>query len=141
MRRAAERYARKEKASKVGYNVHDETFYETTTIAQLLPFIIQSVLNGTVLEQAQDMVNDGSPKKQSVPAESGNLLAILMDIKKAYQKLEPKDQKILELRYHDSYTLQQIAQYLECAVSTADRRCANSMRKLQDLLGGDSPWS
>jgi RNA polymerase sigma factor (sigma-70 family) len=140
MRRAAERYARKEKASKVGYNVHDEAFYETTTIAQLLPFIIQSVLNGTVLEQAQDMVNDGSPKKQSVPAESGNLLAILMDIKKAYQKLEPEDQKILELRYHDSYTLQQIAQYLECAVSTADRRCANSMRKLQDLLGGDSPW-
>ena len=49
MRRMAERYARKEKASKAGYHTSDESFYETTTIAQLLPFVIQSVLHGTVL--------------------------------------------------------------------------------------------
>ena len=46
MRRMAERYARKEKASKAGYHTSDESFYETTTIAQLLPFVIQSVLHG-----------------------------------------------------------------------------------------------
>lgn len=141
MRRMAERYARKEKASKAGYHTSDESFYETTTIAQLLPFVIQSVLHGTVLQQAQDMINDGTPKKPSAPAESGNLIAILLDIKKAYEKLDVDEAKILELRYHDAWTLNQIAQYLEVAVSTADRRCTNAMRKLQDLLGGDTPWS
>ena len=141
MRRVAERYARKEKATKAGYQTGDEAFYDTTTIAQLLPFVIQAVLHGTVLQQAQDMINDGTPKKPSAPAESGNLIAILLDIKRAYEKLDPDDAKILELRYHDAWTLNQVAQYLECATSTADRRSANAMRKLQDLLGGDTPWS
>ena len=135
MRRVAERYARKEKATKSGYHTSDETFYETTTIAQLLPFVIQSVINGTVLQQVQDMINDGTPKKPSAPAESGNLVAILIDIKKAYEKMEAEDRKILEMRYHDMFTLSQIAQYLECAVSTADRRCAMAMRKLQEKIG------
>jgi DNA-directed RNA polymerase specialized sigma24 family protein len=141
MRRVAERYARKEKARKAGYKTTDEAFYDTTTIAQLIPFVISSVVDGTVLEQAQEMINDGTPRKQSTPAEGGNLLAILIDIKKAYLKLEQEDKTILQMRYHDSFTLQQIAQYLECATSTADRRCISALRRLQDRLGGQTPWN
>ena len=141
MKRVAERYARREKASKVGYHISDEVFYDTTTIARLIPFIIASVVDGTVLEQAQEMINDGQPRKQSTPAEGGNLLAILIDIKKSYLKLEQEDKTILQMRYHDNLTLQQIAQYLECATSTADRRCTSALRRLQDKLGGDTPWS
>lgn len=140
MRRVAERYARKEKASKSGYQISDEAYYESATVGQLLPFVIASVLDGTVLEQAQQMVQDGQPKGKSSPAEGGNLLAMLIDMKQAYLKLEVEDQTLLRLRHHDSFTLQQIAQLLECAISTADRRCANSLRKLIDNLGGASPF-
>jgi RNA polymerase sigma factor (sigma-70 family) len=141
MQRMAERFARKEKARKAGYRTTDEAFYDTTTIAQLIPFVIASIVEGTVLEQAQEMINDGTPRKQSTPAEGGNLLAILIDIKKAYLKLEQEDKTILQMRYHDNYTLQQIAQYLECATSTADRRSTSALRRLQDRLGGRSPWN
>jgi RNA polymerase sigma factor (sigma-70 family) len=140
MRRVAERYARREKASKAGYHISDEAFYDTATIAQLIPFVIASVIDGTVLEQAQEMINDGTPRKQSTPAEGGNLLAILIDIKKCYLKLEQEDKTILQMRYHDNLTLQQIGQYLECATSTADRRCTSALRRLQDKLGGNTPW-
>jgi RNA polymerase sigma factor (sigma-70 family) len=141
MRRVAERYARKEKASRAGYHTSDEAFYDTTTIAQLIPFVIASVVDGTVLEQAQEMINDGQPRKQSTPAEGGNLLAILIDIKKAFLKLEQEDKTILQMRYHENLTLQQVAQYLECATSTADRRCTSALRRLQDKLGGETPWN
>jgi RNA polymerase sigma factor (sigma-70 family) len=141
MRRVAERYARREKASKAGYHISDEAFYDTATIAQLIPFVIASVIDGTVLEQAQEMINDGTPRKQSTPAEGGNLLAILIDIKKCFLKLEQEDKTILQMRYHDNLTLQQIGQYLECATSTADRRCTSALRRLQDKLGGNTPWS
>jgi RNA polymerase sigma factor (sigma-70 family) len=141
LKRVAERYARKEKAAKAGYQTTDEAYYETTTIAQLLPFVIASVLNETPLEQGVVMVDDGTPKKPSAPAESGNFLAILIDIKKAYQLLEQDDKKILELRYHDNWTLQQISEYLEVAISTADRRCAVAMGKLQNNLGGENPFA
>ena len=140
MRRVAERYARKEKARKAGYKVGDEAFYDTTIIAQLIPFVIASIVNGTVLEQAQEMINDGTPRKQSTPAEGGNLLAMLIDIKKAYLLLEVEDQILLRLRHFDSFTLKQIAGQLECAVSTADRRCSTALRNLIDELGGVSPF-
>lgn len=141
MRRAAERYARREKARKAGYQTTDEAFYDTATIAQLMPHILASVIEGTVLEQAQELINDGQPRKQSTPAEGGNLLAILIDIKRAYLKLQVDDKVLLRMRYYDNATLQEIAQFLECAVSTADRRCTSALRRLQDLLGGDTPWA
>jgi DNA-directed RNA polymerase specialized sigma subunit len=87
------------------------------------------------------MINDGTPRKQSTPAEGGNLLAILIDIKKQYLKLEQEDKTILQMRYHDNFTLQQIGQYLECATSTADRRCTSALRRLQNKLGGETPWA
>ena len=140
MFRAAERYARKEKSIRSGYHISDESYYETANLAQLLPYVIASVIDGTVLEQAQEMIRDGRPKGSSSPAEGGNLLANLIDIKKGFLKLDQEDQAILRMRHHESFTLQQIAQVLECAISTADRRCAQSLRRLQDNLGGVSPW-
>ena len=121
MKRVAERYARKEKASKSGYQTNDEAYYESATLGQLLPFVIASILDGTVLEQAQEMINDGQPKGSSSPAEGGNLLANLIDIKRVYLQLEQDDQMLLRLRHHERFTLQHIAQVLECATSTADR--------------------
>jgi len=141
MRRIAEKYARREKARKAGYHITDEVFYDTATIARLMPSILQSVIEGTVLEQAQDLINDGQPRKQPAPSEGGNLLAILIDVKKSYLKLEEEDKTILRMRYYDNNTLQEISQYLEVAVSTADRRCTSALRRLQDKLGGDTPWA
>ena len=140
MLRVAERYARKEKAIKSGYQTGDEAYYERATLGQLLPFVIASVIDGTVLEQAQEMVKDGQPRGSSSPAEGGNLIAILIDIKKAYVKLDPQYQQLLVWRHHESLTLAQIAHLLECAVSTADRRCINALRELQRQLGGENPW-
>ena len=140
MKRVLERYCRKEKAVKSGYQTNDEAFYDTVTIAQLLPYVIASVVSDTALEQAQNLVNDGQPRKPSAPAEGGNLLATLVDIKKAYIRLDNEEQDILRLRYHDNITLQQLSEYLECAISTADRRVGNALRKLQNNIGGESPW-
>jgi RNA polymerase sigma factor (sigma-70 family) len=140
MLRVAERYARKEKAVKSGYHVTDEAYYEGATLTQLLPFVIASVLDGTVLEQAQEMIRDGQPKGSSSPAEGGNLLAVLIDIKKAYLELDAKAQQVLTLRYHENFTLSQIGGVLDCATSTAERRCLGAVRKLQDELGGISPY-
>lgn len=140
MKRSAERYARKEKAVRTGYKPGDEAFYDTLIIAQLLPHVIASVVDNTVLEAAQNLINDGQPRKQAAPAEGGNLFATLIDIKKAYLRLDVVDKDILIKRYHENLTLQELAAYLQCAVSTADRRCQNSLRKLQNNLGGESPY-
>jgi RNA polymerase sigma factor (sigma-70 family) len=140
MSRAAERYCRKEKAVKSGYQLGDEAFYQTAMLGQLLPFVIASVIDGTVLEQAQEMIRDGQPKGSSSPAEGGNLLAMLLDIKKCYEKLDDEDKQILMLRYHENLTLERIGEVLGCHRSSADRRCSHALRELNNLLGGASPY-
>jgi RNA polymerase sigma factor (sigma-70 family) len=140
MMRIAEKYARREKATRSGYQPGDEAFYQSVTLATLLPFVIASILDGTVLEPAQEMVIDGQPRGSSSPAEGGALLATLMDIKKQFAKLAPEDKQILTLRYHQQMTLTQIGAVLECHRTTADRRCEHALRALLDLLGGRSPY-
>lgn len=140
MMRIAEKYARKEKAARSGYQTIDEVYYQTATLAKLLPFVIASILDGTVLEPAQEMIIDGQPKGSSSPAEGGALLATLMDIKQQFVKLEADDKSILTMRYHEQMTLAQIGAVLECHATTADRRCEHALRALLNLLGGRSPW-
>ena len=140
IKRSLERYSRKEKAIKSGYQVGDEAYYDTVTIAQLLPFVIKAHVTDTALEQSQIMINDGTPKRPSAPAEGGNLLAMLVDIKRGYEKIDKDDQELLLKRYHENLTLQQLGEYFECHVSTAERRVNAAIRRLQDNLGGDSPF-
>jgi DNA-directed RNA polymerase specialized sigma24 family protein len=140
MMRIAEKYARREKAARSGYQPGDEVFYQSVTLATLLPFVIASVLDGTVLEPAQEMILDGQPRGSSSPAEGGALLATLMDIKQKFTQLEADDKHILILRYHEQMTLAQIGSVLECHPTTADRRCDSALRALLDLLGGRSPY-
>lgn len=140
MMRHAERIARKEKAVRSGYQPGDEAFYQSATLATLLPFVIASVIDGKVLEPAQEMILDGQPRGSSSPAEGGALLATLMDIKQKFIQLEPEDKQILTLRYHEQMTLAQIGAVLECHATTVDRRCDHALRALLDLLGGRSPY-
>jgi DNA-directed RNA polymerase specialized sigma24 family protein len=140
MTRAAERFCRKEKAIRSGYQPGDEVFYQIATLAKLLPFVIASILDGKVLEPAQEMILDGQPKGSSSPAEGGALLSTLMDIKKQFEELGAEDKQILIFRYHEQMTLAQIGVVLQCHATTADRRCDHALRALLDLLGGRSPY-
>lgn len=140
MMRHVERYARREKAVRSGYQPGDEAFYQIATLATLLPFVIASVLDGTVLEPAQEMILDGQPKGSSSPAEGGALLATLMDIKIKFTELDAEDKQILTLRYHEQMTLAQIGAVLGCHATTADRRCDHALRELNNKLGGRSPY-
>ena len=87
------------------------------------------------------LFRSGQPKRPSAPAESGNLIAMMIDIKKGYLALEVEDKLLLKQRYYDEFTLEQMGEYWQCAHSTADRRCEKALTKLQDKLGGASPWS
>jgi RNA polymerase sigma factor (sigma-70 family) len=140
MARHCEQFARKEKARQSGYHTSDEAYYQLGIIAQLLPFAIASFLSDAPLEVIQDVVADGTPRKPAAPSEGGTLLVMLIDIKTAFPLLEQEDQWLLAARYHHEQTLKQIAEQMECSISTADRRCERALGRLQKLLGGESPW-
>lgn len=137
LRRAAERSARKEKAARSGYLAADEYFYDTTQIAQLLPAALQFEQEGALLV---DQIEEG-PKAPKAPAEGGNLLAMVVDIRTAYDKLELDDQQMLEQRYGSSpMLLKDMAEAWNISDSQVDRRIQSALRRLIDNLGGESPY-
>lgn len=137
LRRAAERSARKEKASRSGYLAADEYFYDTTQIAQLLPAALQFDVEGALLVEH---IEEG-PRAPKAPAEGGNLLAMVIDIRKAYDQLELDDQQLLEQRYGTTpMILKDMAEAWKISDSQVDRRIQSALRRLIDNLGGESPY-
>lgn len=137
LRRAAERAARKEKASASGYLAADEYFYDTTQIAQLLPAALQFDAEGALLVEH---IDEG-PRAPKAPAEGGNLLAMVIDIRAAYEKLELDDQQLLEQRYGAvPMLLKDMAIAWKISDSQVDRRIQSALRRLIDNIGGESPY-
>ena len=138
LRRTIEKYSRKEKAAKLGYSTGDEFFYDTATIAKMLPVAFEFDTHGAVLV---DKVDDGTPRKPSVPSEGGNILAMVIDLRSAIDLLDTDEQVMLRNRYSTSpMTLSEIAQELGISDSTVDRKIQGSLRKIIDHLGGPTPW-
>ncbi len=138
LRRTIEKYSRKEKAAKLGYSTGDEFFYDTATIAKMLPVAFEFDTHGAVLV---DKVDDGTPRKPSVPSEGGNILAMVIDLRSAIDLLEVDEQVMLRNRYSTSpMTLSEIAEEMGISDSTVDRKIQGSLRKIIDHLGGPTPW-
>ena len=137
-RRHIEKYSRKEKASKLGYSTGDEFFYDTITLASLLPVALQFESQGAVLI---DRVDDGTPRKPPVPSEGGNVLGMVIDIRSAFELLDEEQQLILTSRYGASpMILSDIATEMGYSDSTVDRKIQKALRKMIDHLGGPTPW-
>jgi RNA polymerase sigma factor (sigma-70 family) len=137
-RRTVEKYSRKEKAAKLGYSTGDEFFYDTITIAKMLPVAFEFDSYGAVMV---DKVDDGTPRKPSVPSEGGNILAVVIDIRSAIDLLQADEQVMLRNRYSNNpMTLSEIAEEMGISDSTVDRKIQGSLRKIIDHLGGPTPW-
>ena len=131
--RHADKYCRKQKALALGYELRDEFFYDTATLEELLPHVWTAVI--PTVDSTGAKVSGGSN-----PAEGGNYLASIVDVRRAIQKLDPSDATILHMKFFENHTLAHIAEELEVSQATAHRRVSSAIRSLQRNLGGVSPY-
>ena len=68
--RMADRYCRREKARKLGYYVHDEAFYSTALVEELLPMAFSSEL--ITKDPASEFVSGGGGD----PATAGSFIVV-----------------------------------------------------------------
>ena len=132
--RMADRHCRKEKAKKLGYSVHDEAFYSTGMIEELLPMAFSS--NIITKDPATEFVSSGGGD----PATAGSFLASMYDIRIALRNLTIDLYEILRMRYEDGAKLEDIAAYFEVTDSTINRKINTAIKKISKELGGESPW-
>jgi DNA-directed RNA polymerase specialized sigma24 family protein len=131
LRNQALDYCQLWKAKSLGYEVSDLFFYEPDVVEAILP----AVLRGDVTEAP--IINLGMPGKPSAPAEGGNLMAMMAEIKAAYLKLSTEDRHILYHRHANSLTYSDIATELALPSDDAARmRHRRAIKKLITRLGG-----
>ena len=94
LRNAALKFCEKEKAKKVGYDMSDLYYYDTSVIEVFLPSII-----GESYEIPTKIKDLGGTVKTSEISDGNNWLSLRSDILSAYNKLSEAKQNILRLRF------------------------------------------
>ena len=132
--RMADKYCRKEKAKKLGYSVHDEAFYSTGMIEELLPMAFSS--NIITKDPATEFVSNGGGD----PATAGSFLASMYDIRIALRNLTIEIYEMMRMHYEDGLTLEHIGEYFNVDKSTISRKINTGIKQMSKELGGESPW-
>lgn len=131
--RQADKYCRRLKAQKLGYELRDEQYYDAITLSEMLPFVWGDVVNTT--DATKPKVSGGGN-----PAEGGNYVVQLFDIRRAIGKLDEMDRDILEMKFEQQLTFSEIAHALEVSDTTAHRKVDGAIRRLNNHLGGTNPF-
>lgn len=133
--RMADRYCRKEKAKKLGYSVHDEAFYSTGLIEELLPLVFSDEI--ITKDPASEYVSSGGGD----PATAGTFLVSMYDIREALRHLPIEVYEMIRMRYEDNNTLAEMVAYFNQPDSTISRKINTGIKQLSKHLGGESPWN
>lgn len=132
--RMADRYCRKEKAKKLGYSIHDEAFYSTGLVEELLPLVFSDEI--ITKDPASEYVSNGGGD----PATAGSFLVSMYDMRDALRHLQIDVYTMIRLKYEDQLTLIQIAEYFNVSESTISRKINTAIKQISKHLGGESPW-
>ena len=123
------------KAKSAGYETSDVFFYEADIIEALLP----SVLRGEF--GVSHKLNLVGPSKPPAPAEGGNMMVMMIEIDKAYRKLNTEDRTVLFYRYAESMDYGDVATEMNLGSEDAARMRHNrAVKKLITRIGGFRPW-
>lgn len=135
LRNQALDYCQLWKSKSIGYELSDLFYYEADVIEALLP----AILRGDIAEAPK--LNLGMPGRPSAPSEGGNLMAMMAEIKVAYDTLSKEDKSILFLKHANSLDYSSIATELQLSSDDAARmRHKRAIKKIINRLGGYRPF-
>ena len=135
--RAGMKFAVRERSKVTRTQVSDHFFYSEALLHDILPDIFE--YDDWSLAGYDDDVDGRGTSK---PGEGNTKLAMICDVKFAYDTLTDSDRGILKDRFADGgLDVQVMAATYQVSESTMRRRIRSSLRKLSDRLGGEPPWS
>ena len=137
IRRAGERYARKEKARALGYELGDEYFYRLAMIETLIKVIGSD--DAHLTNQVMDPDIHGVKAKKQ-PNEGNNLLAMLADVDRAMKKLDLRTYNMLNCKYSCDASLAEIAKEWDISPQRVEQIINKGLRDITEYLGGATPY-
>lgn len=128
LRREALRYCTKETAARQGRPLERDRFYSEEVVRRALPFLFQEWPETNVRTDPQ------TGRSVDRPFNSGDALAIMSDIKSAFNKLPPQNQLVLELRFQEDLTLDDVGKRLELSHQAIEQTVNKSITFMSEVL-------
>ena len=137
MLRYMNREIAKERAKRTGGSTADNFYYTPAIIEAALPDVWD--LDDRL--PTQTAADDGDTRRgRSQPNEGMNREAVLADITQAVSRLAIEERNLLQAKFYSNLTVGEIAKLYGISEDTVTRRVNNTIRTVNDLLGGESPW-
>lgn len=138
LRRAGERYCRREKAARSGYEPHDEAFYNLAAMRQL---VAAYLAHGPT--ESPPRTYETSVSRTGMPGETGTWLTSLIDVGIALGALKPTQRALIvsALGPDNSHMSDaEIASLLHMDEDRFRARVGGALTALQRWLGGANPY-
>lgn len=138
MRRAGEKYCRREKAALAGYDVADEAFYGINELREL----VSAYFTDGITERPP-IGRETSVRRTGDPSERGGWTVALMDVQHGLTAIQEHYVKRLydHLHRHGHKPDSDAAYAMGLTEDQLRTRTRTALRALQRALGGQSPWT
>lgn len=130
------RYAQGEKAQKVGYMPEDQVQYTTSMIAQLLPIALDP--DGLPDGGGVADLNAGIHAKKNL-AEGGDVLASLVDVRRALSWMTAHDQELLRTADFHQHDWEHLGPLYGIAPDSVRRKHNRVVERMARLLNNEMP--
>jgi len=136
LRNAALKYCERAKSQKIGYDMSDLYYYDTSVVEAFLPSII-----GETYEIPTKIKDLGSQVKSNEVSDGNNWLALRSDIASGYYKLPEAKQNILRLRFSiEQPDWATLAKDMDSTPEGARKKVERALASLVKNLGGWRPY-
>lgn len=133
LRREAAKFCAHEQQVQVGRPIREENFYTFAILTRALPYMFEDVPVSVALENPVTGQSYGS----GTASDFGNAAAIMADIKGAFYGLNKEMQEVIELRFRDGLTYEEIGELDGISKVGAKKRVDRAVERLRDALSGD----
>lgn len=131
LRREAAKYSAKEQAARVGRPIQEGNYYNRDLLHRALPYIFEDT------PQTDVRVNPVTGQAESVPSNFDHALTLLADIKGAFYGLNREQKTVLEWRYRDGLTFEEIGELRNITKDGAKKQVERALGRLVDSLAGE----
>lgn len=131
LRREAAKYCAKQQAAAVGRPIAADNFYTLELLTRALPYLFEQTPETTA------EINPRTGQALYVNSESNTALAIMADIRGAYYGLNAEVRQVLEWRFQDGLTYEEIGELRNMTKDGAKKSVDRAISRLSDALSGE----
>jgi hypothetical protein len=136
LRNAALKFCERDKAKKIGYDISDLYYYDTSVVEAFLPSIM-----GDTYEIPTSIQDLNAKFGTGIASDGNNWLSLRSDIALAFYKLSEAKQNILRLRFSiDSPDWTMLSKDMDTTVDGARMKVTRALNSLVKNLGGWKPY-